>query len=151
MIKVLANLVSGERISFWLVNGHPLAVPSHSYSSLYHREQRTLMSFLLLKRTPILLDCLENPRDRGAWWAAVCGVAQNWTRLKRCSSGSSSLQLHLTLITSKGSISRFTHIKSWGFHIKIGVGRRGDTIQTTTTVTQRAMFYHHFLIIVTVQ
>ena len=27
-------------------------------------------------------SCLENPRDGGAWWAAVCGVAQSWTRLK---------------------------------------------------------------------
>ena len=26
--------------------------------------------------------CLENPMDRGAWWAAVYGVAQSWTRLK---------------------------------------------------------------------
>ena len=26
--------------------------------------------------------CLENPRDRGAWWAAVSGVSQSWTRLK---------------------------------------------------------------------
>ena len=25
---------------------------------------------------------LENPRDRGAWWATVYGVAQSWTRLK---------------------------------------------------------------------
>ena len=24
-------------------------------------------------------SCLENPRDRGAWWAAVYGVAQSWT------------------------------------------------------------------------
>ena len=35
-------------------------------------------------------SCLENPRDGGAWWAAVCGVAQSWTRLKRLSSSSSS-------------------------------------------------------------
>jgi len=35
-------------------------------------------------------SCLENPRDRGAWWAAVCGVAQSGTRLKRLSSSSSS-------------------------------------------------------------
>ena len=27
-------------------------------------------------------SCLENPRNRGAWWAAVSGVAQSWTRLK---------------------------------------------------------------------
>ena len=36
-------------------------------------------------------SCLENPRDRGAWWAAVYGVAQSWTRLKRLSSSSSGL------------------------------------------------------------
>ena len=27
-------------------------------------------------------SCLENPRDRGAWWAAIYGVAQSWTWLK---------------------------------------------------------------------
>ena len=35
-------------------------------------------------------SCLGNPRDGGAWWAAVYGVAQSWTRLKRLSSSSSS-------------------------------------------------------------
>ena len=35
-------------------------------------------------------SCLENPRDRGAWWAAVHGVSQSRTRLKRLSSSSSS-------------------------------------------------------------
>ena len=35
---------------------------------------------------PLQCSCLENPRDRGAWWAAVCGVAQSQTRLKRLSS-----------------------------------------------------------------
>jgi len=39
---------------------------------------------------PLQCSCLENPRDRGAWWAAVYGVAQSRTRLKRCSSSSSS-------------------------------------------------------------
>ena len=34
-------------------------------------------------------SCLESPRDRGAWWAAVSGVAQGRTRLKRLSSSSS--------------------------------------------------------------
>ena len=33
-------------------------------------------------------SCLENPRDGGAWWATVCGVAQSWTRLKWLSSSS---------------------------------------------------------------
>ena len=40
--------------------------------------------------TPLQYSCLENPRDRGAWWAAVYGVAQSWTRLTRLSSSSSS-------------------------------------------------------------
>ena len=31
---------------------------------------------------PLQYSCLENPRDRGAWWAAVCGVAQSQTQLK---------------------------------------------------------------------
>ena len=38
---------------------------------------------------PLQCSCLESPRDRGAWWAAVYGVAQSWTRLKRLSSSSS--------------------------------------------------------------
>ena len=39
---------------------------------------------------PLQCSCLENPRDGGAWWAAVYGVAQSRTRLKRLSSSSSS-------------------------------------------------------------
>ena len=31
--------------------------------------------------------CLENPMDRGAWWATAHGVAKSWTRLKRLSKG----------------------------------------------------------------
>ena len=37
---------------------------------------------------PLQCSCLENPRDRGAWWAAFSGVAQSWTRLKRLRSSS---------------------------------------------------------------
>ena len=38
---------------------------------------------------PLQCSCLENPRDRGAWWAAIYGVAQSRTQLKRLSSSSS--------------------------------------------------------------
>ena len=31
--------------------------------------------------TPLQYSCLENPMGRGAWWAAVYGVAKSWTRL----------------------------------------------------------------------
>ena len=37
---------------------------------------------------PLQCSCLENPRDGGAWWATVYGVAQSRTRLKRLSSSS---------------------------------------------------------------
>ena len=37
---------------------------------------------------PLQCSCLENPRDGGAWWAAVSGVAQSRTRLNRLSSSS---------------------------------------------------------------
>ena len=37
---------------------------------------------------PLQCSCLENPRERGAWWAAVYGVAQSRTRLKWLSSSS---------------------------------------------------------------
>ena len=40
---------------------------------------------------PLQCSCLENPRDGGAWWAAVYGVAQSQTRLKRLSSSSMGL------------------------------------------------------------
>ena len=39
--------------------------------------------------TPLQCSCLENPRDGGAWWAAIYGVAQSRTRLKLLSSSSS--------------------------------------------------------------
>ena len=39
---------------------------------------------------PLQCSCLKNPRDRGAWWAAIYGIAQSWTRLKRLSNSSSS-------------------------------------------------------------
>ena len=40
--------------------------------------------------TPLQYSCLENPMDGGAWWAAVYGVTESQTRLKRLSSSSSS-------------------------------------------------------------
>ena len=57
---------------------------------------------------PLQCSCLENPRDGGAWWTAVYGVAQSQTRLKRLSSSSSSsiilelikvIKIYLTTMT----------------------------------------------------
>ena len=42
---------------------------------------------------PLQCSCLENLRDGGAWWAAIYGVVQTWTRLKQLSSSSRSMIL----------------------------------------------------------
>ena len=44
---------------------------------------------------PLQCSCLENPKDGGAWWAAVYGVAQSQTRLKQLSSSSSSIDIYM--------------------------------------------------------
>ena len=64
---------------------------------------------------PLQCSCLENPRDGGAWWAAVNGVAQSRTRLKRLSSSSSSSRVLLTQ-------SYFFFLLSLGRYFKIQEG-----------------------------
>ena len=63
----------------------------------------SLFTFILFigggNGNPLQCSCLENPRDNGAWWAAVYGVAQSWTRLKQLSSSSNPLT---------NSVSRWT-------------------------------------------
>ena len=49
----------------------------------------SLFTFMPLEKR-MATHSRENPRDGGAWWAAVHGVAQSRTRLKRLSSSSSS-------------------------------------------------------------
>ena len=49
---------------------------------------------------PLQCSCLENPRDRGAWWAAIYGAAQSRTRLKQLSSSSSSSIIMFTFLQS---------------------------------------------------
>ena len=54
---------------------------------------------------PLQCSCLENPRDGGAWWAAIYGVAQSWTQLKRLSSSSSSSSTVICLFMSCYTVS----------------------------------------------
>ena len=71
--------------------------------------------------TPLQCSCLENPRDRGAWWAAVSGVAQSRTRLKRLGSSSSSDFKILQLFT----VLNFKYIRFNCLIKDNGIGRRG--------------------------
>ena len=43
---------------------------------------------------PLQCSCLENPRDNGAWWAAVYGVAQSRTRLKHAAAAAAAAALY---------------------------------------------------------
>ena len=65
----------------------------------------SLFTFMHWRRKwqPLQCSCLENPGDGGAWWAAVYGVAQSRTRLKRHSSSSS-------------SIHTYTWVNTFGFY-----------------------------------
>ena len=52
---------------------------------------------------PLQCSCLENPREGGAWWAAVYGVAQSRTQLNRLSSMSCTSALWILEVTIKPS------------------------------------------------
>ena len=60
---------------------------------------------------PLQCSCLENPRDGGAWWAAVSGVAQSRTRLKWLSSSSSSLSLLQRIFPTLGLNPGLSHCR----------------------------------------
>ena len=53
-------------------------------------------------------SCLENPRDGGAWWAAIYGVAQSRTRLKWFSSSSSSSSRVMSSTNNDSFVSSFS-------------------------------------------
>ena len=62
---------------------------------------------------PLQCSCLENPRDRRAWWAAVYRVAQSWTWLKQLSSTSSSpflSSLHMALAFTNSQLRRSSRL-----------------------------------------
>ena len=65
-------------------------------------------------------SCLENPRDWEAWWAAIYGVAQSWTRLKQLSSSSTTVGpslfiFHLESLrhSSTQGVFKKTYMKLW--------------------------------------
>ena len=93
---------------FWQWHPTPVLLPgkSHGWRSLvgcspWGREESDMTEWLHFhfwlpcigegNGNPLQCSCLENPRDGGAWWAAIYGVAQSRTRLKRLSSSSSIL------------------------------------------------------------
>ena len=80
----------------------PVLLPGKSYGwrslvgcspwGCWESDTASLSLFIFMnwrrKWQPTPGSCLENPRDGGVWWAAVYGVAQSRTQLKRLSSSS---------------------------------------------------------------
>jgi len=67
---------------------------------------------------PLQCSCLENPRDGGAWWAAVYGVTQSRTRMKRLSSSSNvmfDIHIYCEMIVTLQSVN--TAITSYRYHV----------------------------------
>ena len=102
------NKMENSRDLFWRRQWHPTPVllpgKSHGRRSLvghspwgreeYDTTEQLHFHFSLScigegHGNPLQCSCLENPRDGGAWWAAVYGIAQSWTQLMRLSSSSS--------------------------------------------------------------
>ena len=85
---------------------------------------------------PLQCSCLENPRDGGAWWAAVSGVAQSRTRLKQLNSSSSS---------SSSSRNLFRKIRDTKgiFHAKMGSvkNRNGRDLTEAEDIKKRWQEY----------
>ena len=63
---------------------------------------------------PVQCSCLENPRDGGPWWAAIYGVTQSRTRLKRLSSSTRTIKVGLTkrMANSQGMSRTSSHYQS---------------------------------------
>ena len=102
---LLVTVINGNYIHYWRRQWHPTPVllpgKSHGRRSLVgcspwgleesDTTERLHFHFSLScigegNGSPLQYSCLENPRDSGAWWAAVYGVAQSRTRLKLLSS-----------------------------------------------------------------
>ena len=71
-------------------------------------------------------SCLENPRDGGAWWAAVSGVAQSRTRLKRLSSSSRKARefqknIYFCFINYAKAFDCVDHNKLWEILKEMGI------------------------------
>ena len=62
---------------------------------------------------PLQCSCLENPRDKGAWWAAIYGVAQSQTRLKWLSSSSKPLNMCGFVIAAIGNEYTWQKMKTY--------------------------------------
>ena len=93
---------------------------------------------------PLQYSCLANPRDGGAWWAAVSGVAQSRTRLKRLSSSSSAyVSVLLSQLIPPSPSPLYTQVCSLCLHLYSCPANR-----LTNTIFLDFMYMHQYAIFV---
>ena len=81
-------------------------------------------------------SCLENPRDGGAWWAAIYGLAQSWTWLKQLSSSSSSIRVSEVIDIFLEILIPSCKSSNSGFHVMCSankLNKQGDNKQPYCT------------------
>ena len=76
-ISFLTGFILFSHLHFFLYFPHLLKFASSTISNNVEGKQRSREA----DGSPVQYSCLENPMDGGAWWAAVHGVAEGWTRL----------------------------------------------------------------------
>ena len=125
LLHVSMSVYICKYIIIWRRQWHPtpelLSGKSHGWRSLVLQSMGSLgvrhdwatslslFTFMHWRRKwqPTPCSCLENPRDGGAWWAAVYRVAQSRTQLKRLSSSRQQQQYNNQLCCSLKSSSWF--------------------------------------------
>ena len=94
---------------------------------------------------PLQCSCLENPRDSGAWWAAVYGVAQSRTWLKRLSSSSVAvIKRWIKAPVSRGlekAVAPHSSTLAWGIPWTEEPGRLQSMGSLESDTTERLHFH----------
>ena len=85
---------------------------SMGYQRVWHYWATSLSCIGEGNGNPLQCSCLENPRDSKAWWAAIYGVPQSQTRLKRLSSSSSSSRLSQGSLWKKSRSAKHSCVKT---------------------------------------
>ena len=116
-----------------------------SHSIVYYMELFSNLWLLEGNGNPVQCSCLANPRDGGAWWAAVSGVAQSRTRLKRLSSSSSSAYVSVLLsqLIPPSPSPLYTQVCSLCLHLYSCPANR-----LTNTIFLDFMYMHQYAIFV---
>ena len=96
---------------------------------------------------PLQCSCLETPRDGGTWWAAVYGVTQSQTQLKRLSSSSTLVHVYSSLrpllchkVNDHRTVQSSVHWEDLLLSLSFsGPGLR-DTVQHLSSTFSRSTF-----------